>query len=32
MAMARERVELARASLAAGFPSGAVSAAYYAML
>jgi uncharacterized protein (UPF0332 family) len=32
MASARERLEHARVSLAAGFPSGAVSSAYYAML
>ncbi|MGH3031399.1 MAG: HEPN domain-containing protein [Gaiellaceae bacterium] len=32
MAMARDRLALARTALDAGFPSGAVSAAYYAML
>ena len=32
MAMARERLELARTSLAAGFTSGTTSVAYYAIL
>ena len=32
MAAARERLELARADLAAGFPAGAAGAGYYAML
>jgi uncharacterized protein (UPF0332 family) len=32
MASARERLEVARVTLASGFPSGGIGAAYYAML